>query len=289
MNYVFNVIYRPSFFALFFSVYIPCLQSLPRCLPEQWIIIHGTFATDARWHQKNSEEQKALAKTLKKLKHTNFELHSFTWSGENNHKARLKAADELLIFLKRLPQPYHIIAHSHATTIVCIAAQKMIAYPDFYIEELFSLGAPIYAPWYPDAHKKIKTLYHLFSYGDMVQTVVTLFERTIFEKLPHVHNIQLKINGSCPRHSDLHSPLVLEQLPYLQTLIKKQGPYCLEIEKTKAGTIIPKLIVELSREKDLEIDRNFRNQLISLYGQNKSIKIKNNFQLSKMLSKEYLR
>lgn len=288
MNYVFNVVCRSSFFVLFFSVHIPYLQSSAKNSPEQWIIVHGTFATEARWHQKESEEQKALAKTLKELKHTNFRLHSFTWSGENNHQARLKAADELLVFLKKLPPPYHIVAHSHATTVVCIAAQKMVSDPHFYIAELFSLGAPIHTPWYPDAHKKIKTMYHLFSYGDMVQTVITLFERTIFDKLLHVHNIQLKINGSCPRHGDLHSPVVLAQLPYLRTLITNPGPYCLEIHKPKLGKITSKLIVEQSREKDLEIDRNFRNQLISLYGQDKSIKIKNSLQFSKKIAQECL-
>lgn len=158
--------------------------------------------------------------------------------------------------------------------MVLLAAEKMFSErKDFSIDELFSLGVPVHQEWYPNAHHNIKRLYNLFSYGDMVQTVLTTFERTVPETAPHIHNIQVKINATCPRHGDLHDPLILINLPRLRKMIKKQGPFLLQIHTTENEISSAALELEQSREKDLEADRVFRNQIISLYGQTRHKKI----------------
>lgn len=261
-------LFRKNFSILIFSCVIST-STCPAIPKEQWIIIHGTFATNNEWYHETGKEHQALLKSIAQATHNHFTLHDFKWSGEHNHAARVKAAESLLSFLEHLTPPYHIVAHSFGASIALLAAQKMFEQKrTFHIAELFCLGAPLYHGWYPDAPQRIGALYNLFSYGDMVQTLASLFERT-FPPRSHIHNLQVKLNHSCPRHADLHNPAILTQLPRLRTLIQKPGIYCLHVTSHKEGDSSATLEPEASRQKDLEIDQNFSRQLVSLYGESR--------------------
>lgn len=238
----------------------------PKPVHENWIFVHGTFAAKVNWHKKDSAERKTLSNALKqKPKHFSHTIHSFVWSGHNNHPARLKAAQALTELLKKLNPPYHIIAHSHGGTVVLLAAQKLFEAKDpLTITELYCLGTPIHHDWYKNAHNNIKTIYNLFSYGDVVQRVLTLFQRT-FPETPSVHNIQVKINAMSPRHTELHAPEVIAHLPALQKhFTEKKVDYCIHI---KLENEVPTLHLEVdaTRTKDLLVDGYFTNTLINLY------------------------
>lgn len=272
MNYVPYIFRIFSMLAVFLSSLL-CANF--QKAPETWVLIHGTFAARSEWPNHTSPTYQALAESVSRATENNYKIHTFRWSGHNNHTARLKAADELLQFLSTLTPPYHIVAHSHGVTVALLAAEKMLSTPKkFSIEELFSLGVPVHLPWYPNAHSCVKNFYNIFSYGDSVQTVVNIFER-VFPEKPHVHNIQIKINHTCPEHSDLHDPLVFTALPQLRYLVhdKKKGEdkcYRLKISAVKKDFVDAVLEFDESRQADLKADHNFRQQVISLYGDSRN-------------------
>lgn len=283
MKYVLRILYNSSlFFGLLFFSHIHAEQKhTPTIHPskktEHWIIIHGTFARSiplVKWWKKEGSGHQTLVKALSSKKKKVL-VHSFAWSSENNHPARQQAARDLISFLKSLGnsthRTIHIVAHSHGGTVALLAAH-MIAEQriPLRIAELFNLGTPIHASWYPKASSVIDTIYQLFSYGDMVQPVITMFQR-ILPPAPNIYNLQVKKDYSSPWHETLRSDELIMQLPTLHTLIKEPGEYCLHLDtKTKPEpffTITP----DTTREKDLATDLAFTRQIMNLYADSRKI------------------
>ena len=99
---------------------------------EQVILVHGTFATDSddrgtAWWQVGSEAYQNLQEKLPPDVTLAGEGQVFRWSGDNNERARSKAAQELLDYLKPLEEagkPYHLVGHSHGGSVIWLALKK---------------------------------------------------------------------------------------------------------------------------------------------------------------------
>ena len=89
------------------------------------MIIHGTFARDSDW----IKPQSAFFKTLQSRvgPHT---VRSFTWSGENSHRARIDAGRELAQYVNGLCssegyQRVWCIVHSHGGNVALFALRNI--------------------------------------------------------------------------------------------------------------------------------------------------------------------
>ena len=244
---------------------------------EHWVIIHGTFARSSsfiKWWKKGGDAHEALSKALSHKK-DRITIHSFGWSGHNNHQARKDAARQLIKIAQTClvdnSHSLHIIAHSHGGTVALLAAQMLAEQKsNLKIAQLFNLGTPVHFQWYPQAFTIIQTIYHLFSYGDMIQPVITMFERTL-PSAPHVYNLQVKKDNSCPWHESLRSPELISQLPTLPALITGPGDYCLHLDtKTKPNPFLT-ISKDLTRVQDLNSDHAFIKQILALYADSRSI------------------
>jgi hypothetical protein len=94
--------------------------------PPVFVLVHGTFARGAAWTQEGS--------TLRKALHARYGevacFREFLWSGENSHKERVQAGDELRIFLQNLgsevaDRPLFIVAHSHGGNVALYALRDV--------------------------------------------------------------------------------------------------------------------------------------------------------------------
>lgn len=238
---------------------------------EHWVIIHGTFARSIpfiKWWKKGGEGHEALSRALSKKKEKII-IYPFGWSGHNNHLARKQAAQELVKLaqtcLKDSSHSLHIVAHSHGGTVALLAAQMLAEQKSrLTFTQLFNLGTPVHALWYPRAFDVIKTTYHLFSYGDMVQPVITIFER-ILPCAPHIYNLQVKKDYGCPWHETLRSAELIAQLPTLHSLIKEPGDYCLHLDTKSKSFPFFTISKDLTRTQDLETDHAAIKQILNLY------------------------
>ncbi len=84
-------------------------------------LIHGTWAREAAWTKENSP----LREELDKLPGVRL-VNRFCWEGYNSHRARLRGADRLKVYLLECATTYpdeehFIIAHSHAGNLVLYA------------------------------------------------------------------------------------------------------------------------------------------------------------------------
>jgi|GEM_PF-3419250 len=287
MNYVIRTLYCFSlFFGLFSFLEIKSTTSKPQNSPylssekiEHWILIHGTFARVLPWYKKGGSGYEALSKTLTS-QNKNFILHPFSWTGQNNHQARTKAAQELQELLQQLSankyHTIHIVAHSHGGTVALLTANMLatVAKNAPRITELFALGMPVHADWYPKAWDSIDTMYHLFSYGDFVQPVFTIFERMLPEA-PNIYNLPVKKNNEGLWHETLRSTEILMQLPTLHTLLTEKGNYSLHLDtKSKEFPFfIAAFYTVEEKEKDCAIDQAYTKQILNLYAETRKVKL----------------
>ncbi len=287
MNYVMRILYCSSlFFTLFSLSEIKPEINKPQNSPylssetvEHWILIHGTFARAMPWYKKGGSGYEALSSALASS-HKIYTIDSFLWSSHNNHLARTKAAQELKELLQKLSvnkyHTIHIVAHSHGGTVALLAAH-MIALESnapTRIKELFTLGMPVHVEWYPKAFDAIDTIYHLFSYGDFVQPVFTMFERMLPEA-PHLYNLPVKKNNESLWHETLRSADIMRQLPTLHTLLTEKGNYCLHLDtKSKESPFftVSSYTAE-EKEKDHALDQAYIKQVINLYAETRKAKV----------------
>ncbi len=285
MNYVIRILYCSSLFFGLFSSEIKTATTKPQNSPylssemvEHWILIHGTFARVLPWYKQGGSGYEALSRTLTSH-NKNFVLHPFSWTGYNNHQARTKAAQELQDLLQQLSinkyHTIHIIAHSHGGTVALLAAHMLsVKDPLIRINEIFTLGMPVHAHWYPKAWDAIDTVYHLFSYGDFIQPVLTIFERMLPNE-SNIYNLPVKKNNEGLWHETLRSADVIMQLPTLHTLLTKKEQYCLCLDtkskETPFFTVAPYTAAD--KEKDLAIDHAYIKQILNLYAETRKIKI----------------
>ena len=236
------------------------------------ILIHGTFAAKEAWYQPGGDFYQALVYAF-----PNYIIKSYTWSGGPSYQDRLKAADNFTYYLKTNFYNYDdliIVAHSHGVNVAIQALQQcqknktpiIIAY-------FYTLAPPVDNVLYKPPMDIIKELHNLFSYGDCVQTVQNLFERTFlkedFPRYGFITNTHIKINNLYPGHSDLHHPLIAYLLPQLPALVSKKDNCMIHLQSN--GLMHVELDYE--RERDLIFDKKFTETIIASFVDQRSIKM----------------
>lgn len=256
---------------------------------QVWILVHGTFAQKASkvipkmgwWKPEHSFHQELVANT------NNATVHSFDWCGSNSHEKRVEAGTELAKFITTIASDQdevHLIGHSHGANVATLGAHELKKLNStIEIDTLFSLGVPVASAYYP-LKSNIKKVYNLFSYADFVQTVIGLFER-VYPEEDHIHNLQVKINGICPNHHSIHSPIIARYLPKLSNLIPNSTPHAIHFFHDKD----PVVQADLEREKDLKIDKNFTTQLITSFAESKKHGCKTLSEMSEYTKARFLR
>ena len=79
-----------------------------------FVLVHGTFATNAPWMQPDAP----LIQSLKQQFGEESKFHRFNWDGKNSYASRNNAANALAALLQSLKQPGHlprnvvVIAHT---------------------------------------------------------------------------------------------------------------------------------------------------------------------------------
>ena len=246
----------PLFLCSFLTIHVIPQSPLSKNI---WLIIHGTFAQHAVWHKPSGE----FFKTLQRHAGPNTQIYNFRWSGINSDEARLQAGITCKNYVRTIINPHdklHIVAHSHGGNVALVAVNQLTKEKSpLSIETLITLGTPVDIDHYKPDMERIKIIYNLFSYGDRVQPVLQIFKRT-FPEHPHIYNIQIMCNGYCPTHSELHSTLIAQHLPTLKKLINYEKKPLLVHFFDKKNPIVT---LDNNREKDLEIDRIFTQQILS--------------------------
>jgi len=196
-------------YALFFLVCAAAVRA-----STIFIMVHGTWGADSRWHQPESDffytlEQSANARGAHVL--------SFQWSGSNNHACRKKAALRLekLITSYPIDTIINLVSHSHGTNVVNLMSQLLDEREENHhiINAVYSFGTPVHADCYRPNMKIIKYFYHFFSLNDFVQPVLGMFNREYPDIDRRLANLRVLINGKQPSHSGFLSPLIAEWIP----------------------------------------------------------------------------
>lgn len=250
-------------------LFCPLFGETPMKKKQIWILIHGTFAQQAsriipklRWWK----AQDPFHKELTTYAH-NATIHSFDWCGSNSHEKRVEAGKKLAHFITTVASEndiIHLVGHSHGANVGALGAQELKKLnPHMQIATLFALAVPVSSAYYPQK-ANVKKVFSLFSYADFVQPVIGLFER-VYPEEDHIYNLQVKINGICPNHNTIHHVIVARHLPKLANLLPNNKPHIVRFFSDKD----PEVTEDLTREKDLEFDKYFTNQLITTFAESK--------------------
>lgn len=187
---------------ILFSLTSPFSLSKSAC-----IIVHGTWASKAKWHQPGGSFYENILCSAKKRGID--DVVSFFWSGKNSNKKRNNAAIGLCQLILQYDSVV-IVAHSHGATVGIIASH--ILYDQwretgYKIKKFYALGVPVNKyDHFPNMHV-IEKFYNLFSFADDVQPVFGIFGRTFFLH-DRVANLSIQINGKEPNHSQIHHEIV---------------------------------------------------------------------------------
>src|SRR5437762_9800343 len=176
---------------------------------QVYIIVHGTWGLETTWYMPGGDFFDALEISAKEHNAT---VVPFSWTGKNNIQARQKAAQNVAKLIETYDKATEIIviAHSHGGNVAIIASHLLQKNKIFC---LYTLGTPINRSLYPNMDM-IRYCYNFFSFDDLVQPVLGMFER---EYAPHerIANVRVVINGKEPDHTDLHNVVVGKWLSYI--------------------------------------------------------------------------
>ncbi|HSC25112.1 MAG TPA: alpha/beta hydrolase [Candidatus Babeliales bacterium] len=201
-------------------IVIICFIFLSTQAQSVFIIIHGTWGADCSWHSPKGDFFDALENAVCQK---NSAVVSFRWSGGCGHESRVKAANNLIKLIKTyaIDTPLFIIAHSHGGTVAVLASQFLAQEQDnkYKICALFTLGTPIMSNYLPNMNV-IGYVYNLFSFEDLVQTVLGISSRE-YPKHKRIANLRIMINGKAPDHAGLHHPIVGKWIAYIHHYFKK--------------------------------------------------------------------
>lgn len=235
------------------------------------ILIHGTWAhessipfmnyvckdTTAKWF----EPEHAYYENLKEAFQA--PIVSFIWSGYNKHDHRIEAAHKLTNLINSYPPDTEIIivSHSHGSNVGFIASQIIAkdSHNQHRIAEFYAFGTPINLTDYHPDMRVITQLYHCFSFEDMVQPVLGMFERTLPEH-ERIKNIRIFVENKEPDHANLHHPVVARWIRSVgETLREKKDsqPHLIRFFDDN----FPQFELDLERERMLERDSWLQRQL----------------------------
>jgi Lipase (class 3) len=185
-----------------------------------FILIHGTWGADCSWYMPEGDFFKALEETVSDKKSV---VVPFRWSGGCGHESRVKAAQHLVKLIKTYDEhtPIFIIAHSHGGNVVTLASHFLAEEDDnkHHIRALFTLGTPVMSNYLPNM-KIIQYVYNLFSFEDLIQTVLGLSIRE-YPEHKRIANLRVIINGKEPDHAGLHHSLVGKWIAYIHKYFKQ--------------------------------------------------------------------
>lgn len=257
-----TLLYSFSFFLFSFTSSITKAPLQQNSSQKIVLLIHGTFAAQEAWYQPGGDFYQALSTAF-----YDYTVRSYTWSGKPSYKDRLDAAKKLFNYLTTHFYNHHnliLVAHSHGVNVAIQALQecqkKNIPLSVLYF---YTLAPPVDNVLYKPPMQIIKELHNLFSYGDCVQTVQNLFERTFLKNTSYnagiITNTHIKINNLYPGHADLHHPLVAFLLPKLPMLISKKENCMIHLQSN--GLMHVEL--DYRREQDLIFDKKFTETIVA--------------------------
>lgn len=185
-----------------------------------FILIHGTWGADCSWYTPKGDFFEALEDTVGEK---NSVVVPFRWSGGCGHEARVKAAHNLVKLIKTydISTAIFVIAHSHGGNVVTLASH-FLGHEEgnkHSIRALFALGTPVMNNYLPNM-KVIQYLYNLFSFEDIIQTVLGLSVRE-FPEHKRIANLRVVINGKEPDHAGMHHPLIGKWIAYIHQHFKQ--------------------------------------------------------------------
>jgi pimeloyl-ACP methyl ester carboxylesterase len=185
-----------------------------------FILVHGTWGADAAWYMPKGDFFEALEETVSKK---NSAVVPFRWSGGCGHEARIKAAQTLTKLIKTYDPKVaiYIIGHSHGGNVATLASHMLAEDKEnkHHIRALFTLGTPIMSNYLPNMGT-IHYLYNLFSFEDLIQTVLGISLRE-YPEHKRIANLRVFIDGKEPHHAGLHHPFIGKWLPYLHLHFKQ--------------------------------------------------------------------
>lgn len=125
------------------------------------IIIHGTFARNAKWWRPTGGFWNYIKQHVPSLYG---DPDYFSWTGDDDDGQRIIAGQELVKWVaSHNVKSLDVIAHSHGGNVAFIASQLGVK-----IRKLINLGTPIRTEYIPNLDN-IGALYNVFSTGDWVQ------------------------------------------------------------------------------------------------------------------------
>lgn len=185
-----------------------------------FILIHDTWGADCSWYAPKGDFFDALEDTVSAKDSA---VVSFRWSGGCGHEARIKAAYSLVKLIKTydLTTAIFLVAHSHGGNVATLASHFLAEEEDnkYRIRALFTLGTPVMSNYLPNM-KVILYLYNLFSFEDIIQTVLGVSSRE-YPTHKRIANLRVVVNGKEPDHAGLHQALIGKWLPYLHQYFKQ--------------------------------------------------------------------
>ncbi len=216
---------------------------------EHVFMVHGTFGKDQSWYQRGGDFYNAYISQIE----PHAKVHSFKWSGRCSHAHRVRAAQELASYIQWTCNPHDtitLIGHSHGGNVCIMAINILIKqFPQYKIDTVFSLGTPVsFESLYTPNMQHIKKLYHLFSFGDLVQPVFNLYDR-VFNYHPRLWNIEVYIKGKLSNHSDLRSPIIVDFLQQVHL-------YLLENDST---------VLHLHGEGSISFESDYQRQELIIF------------------------
>lgn len=172
------------------------------------IVMHGTWARDTNWYKEGGDFYEELRQGMYEL---DAEFTSFTWSGKLDNYSRRHAGIQLaeLIHSFDPTRPLIITAHSHGVNVAIVASHILAQRTDnkHTIHTIFALGAPVSAQSYMPNMDIIQRFYNFYSFEDMVQPVLGMFDR-IYPEHERITNIRVIIGENEPNHENMHNPLI---------------------------------------------------------------------------------
>lgn len=179
-----------------------------------FILVHGTWGADCSWYMPKGDFFEALEEVVSKKNST---VVSYRWNGGASHDSRLKGADGLAKLVKSygLDTTVYVVAHSHGGSVVALASHILAQEEGnkHHIRALFTLGTPIMSNYLPNM-AVIHYVYNLFSFEDLIQTVLGLSGRE-YPEHKRIANLRVFIDGKEPHHAGLHHAVIGKWIAYL--------------------------------------------------------------------------
>ncbi|HVW98926.1 MAG TPA: hypothetical protein VHA52_00565 [Candidatus Babeliaceae bacterium] len=168
-------------------------------------------------------------------------LYIYGWTGDLTLESRYNAAEDLYNNLKKLPEPYTIIAHSHGCNVALNLKRVAEAHNDqkFKVELLVLLACPVQVATSGYIRSSVfEKVFSFYSAKDIGQIIdpqglyflpysilttynIPIFSDRIFCPSPNLIQARILIHKRNPWHSDFTLPRFLNYLLPILDLLEK--------------------------------------------------------------------